>query len=114
MSTAFTWIFFWVIFGLGALVCLINFYTSFLRYPLHRLRGLPRESFRWVSGFPLVGSLLVAFAFMWLHQLPVMIPVCIILILIDTGGIHWFLGLGVMTYQLFHQIYELLVQKRRG
>ena len=50
--------------------------------------------------------------FMWLRQLPVMIPVCIILVLIDTGGIHWFLG--VMIYQLFHQVYELLVQKKGG
>ena len=101
-----------MIFGLGALVCLINFYTSFLRYSLHRLRGLPRDSFRWVSGFPVVGSLLVALSFIWLHRLPLMIPVCIALVLIDTGGIHWFCG--VMMYQVFHQIYESLVQRRRG
>jgi hypothetical protein len=59
---------------------------------LHRLRGLPRESYQWVSGFPLLGSLLVALSMIGLHQIPGMIPVAIALILIDTGGIHWFVG----------------------
>src|SRR5580658_3637120 len=36
----------------GAILCVTNFYLSFLRYPLHRLRGLPRESYHWDSGIP--------------------------------------------------------------
>lgn len=40
----------WTAFALGALLCLFNFYLSFLRYPLHRLRGLPEKSFHYASG----------------------------------------------------------------
>lgn len=82
----------WIAFGLGASLCLINFHLSFLRYPLHRLRGLPKESYRPVSGFPLLGSLLVALSLIELHGITWMIPVAVALILIDTGGIHWFVG----------------------
>ena len=87
----------WIAFALGALLCLTNFYLPFLRYPLHRLRGLPKESYRWVSGFPLVGSLLVGLALFNLHALPGMLPAAIVLIAIDTGGVHWFFG--TMIYQ---------------
>jgi len=87
----------WIAFALGALLCLTNFYPSFLRYPLHRLRGLPKESYRWVSGFPLLGSLLVALSLFNLHALPGMLPAAIVFIAIDTGGIHWFVG--TMIYQ---------------
>jgi hypothetical protein len=82
----------WLAFGFGAFLCVTNFYLSFLRYALHRLRGLSQESFRLVSGFPLVGSLLVAFSLLALRSLPFMLPVGIALIAIDTGGIHWFIG----------------------
>jgi hypothetical protein len=59
---------------------------------LHRLRGLPKESYRWVSGFPLLGSLLVALSLITLHEVSGLIPVAMALILIDTGGVHWFVG----------------------
>jgi hypothetical protein len=87
----------WILFGLGALFCLINFYISFLRYPLHRLRGLSKESYHWVSGFPLVGTLCVALSLGGLHEVPGMIPAVIVLILMDTGGLLWFIG--VMIFQ---------------
>ena len=91
----------WILFGLGSLLCVTNFYLSFLRYPLHRLRGLPDESYRWVSGFPLFGSLFVAISLFGLHDIPAMIPVAVVLMLIDTGGIHWFIG--SMIYQFVHE-----------
>jgi len=87
----------WVAFVLGALVCLTNFYLSFLRYPFHRLRGLPKESYRWISGIPLLGSVFVGLALLDLHPLPGMLPAAIALIVIDTGGIHWFVG--TMVYR---------------
>ena len=87
----------WLAVGLGALLCLINFYLSFIRHPLNRLRGLSKESHRWVSGFPLFGSLLVGLSLIVLHDLAGMVPVAVALILIDTGGIHWFVG--TMIYQ---------------
>jgi len=79
----------------------MNFYLSFLRYPLHRLRGLPKDSYRWVSGFPLFGSLFVALSLIGLHEVSWMIPVAIVLILTDPGGIHWFVG--SVIYQLVHE-----------
>src|SRR5690242_11486886 len=90
----------WNAFVLGALLCITNFYLSFLRYPLHRMRGLPRESYRWSSGIPLVGSLLVAVSLLGLHTLRGMLAAAILLIAVDTGGIHWFVGM--MIYQLFY------------
>ena len=91
----------WILFGLGALLCVTNFYLAFLRYPLHRQLGLPKESYHWVSGFPLFGSMCVAISLLGLHDIPAMIPVGTVLMLIDTGGIHWFIG--SMIYQLAHQ-----------
>jgi hypothetical protein len=81
----------WIAFALGALLCLTNFYLSFLSYPLHRLRGLPKESYCWKSGFPLFGSFCVGLSLFGLHTIPRMLPTAIVLIVIDTGGIHWFL-----------------------
>jgi hypothetical protein len=83
----------WIVYLLGALVCVANAYPSFLRYPLHRLRGGSRETFHWISAVPLFGSLLVAAAWAsWLrgegsHALD---WTTAFLVLIDTGGIHWF------------------------
>ena len=83
----------WVLFGVGAFVCLMNCYLSWLRYPLHRLRGGAPETYRWVSGFPLVGSLLVVMAWLlWLRGegSAALDVTAWLLALIDTGGIHWF------------------------
>jgi hypothetical protein len=91
----------WVALVLGAVLCLTNFYLSFLRYPVHRLRGLPRASYRWESGIPLFGSLLVALSLLGLHSLSGILPAAIVLMVIDTGGIHWFAG--VMIYQFVHE-----------
>jgi hypothetical protein len=83
-----------MVFGLGAVVCLVNFYLSWLRYPLHRARGASRETYRWVSGVPLVGSALVIATWaLWLrHDHSLLLDVASwVLALVDTGGIHWFL-----------------------
>lgn len=91
----------WTAFVVGGLLCLTNFYLSFLRYPLHRLRGLSRESYCWVSGMPLFGSLFVGLSLVDLHSLRGMLPVAIMLIVIDTGGIHWFVG-----SMIYYAVYE--------
>lgn len=90
----------WIAFALGALLCLTNFYLSFLRYPLYRLRGLPKESYRWVSGIPLFGSLFVGLSLFGLSDLTGMVSVAVVLIVIDTGGLHWFVG--TMIYQFVY------------
>ncbi len=84
----------WLLFSAGAIVCLVNFYLSCLRYPLHRLRGRAPDTYQWVSGFPLVGSLLVVLAWLFWLRGEGWAPLDVAawsLALIDTGGIHWFL-----------------------
>jgi hypothetical protein len=81
-----------ILFIFGGLLCCINFYLSFIRYTIHRLRGKLKNDYRWTSGYPIIGSGSVAlslFSF-WNHQ--IIFPIAIALILIDTGGIHWFAG----------------------
>ena len=87
----------WVAFGLGGLLCLSNFYLSFLRYPLHKLRGGTKETYRWNSGIPLFGSGMVALSLLRLGPIHSIPAAAIMLIAIDTGGIHWFIG--TMIYQ---------------
>ena len=78
--------------GFGSLICAINFYLSFLRYPVF-LRGEgKKEEYRHASGFPLVGSALVAAALVfgdfdhWIFWSGIVVA------LLDTGGIHSFLA----------------------
>ncbi len=85
-------------FVLGGLFCALNFYLSALRYPVHRLLGRPRETYHWVSGAPLVGSLMVAVSLVWLHHHPFVLAGGLFLILIDTGGIHWFFAVMLWYY----------------
>jgi hypothetical protein len=76
-------------FAVGAVVACVNFYTSFLRYPLHRWRGGTRDDFRWVSGFPIVGILCLLFAAACLSAHPLLMWTALALALLDTSGPHW-------------------------
>lgn len=85
--------------GGGAISCL-NFYLSFIRYPLHRWRGKPRSEFRWISGFPLVGSLGLVIGLVLMRfsrgVLPTpLLAVALVIAVLDTGGIHWFVATQV-------------------
>ena len=75
------------LFGVGAFVSLLNFYLSFIRPAICRLRH--REC-RFVSGFPLVGSLLLVISYILFPADRVLRPVALVVALFDTGGIHWF------------------------
>jgi len=81
-----------VLFGFGGLICATNFYCAFLRYPLHRLCGGTQESYHYESGIPVFGSFFVAISLVKFWSYPILLPIAIILILVDTGGLHWFLG----------------------
>lgn len=79
------------IFGAGAFLCALNFYLSFLRYPLYRLRGRESE-YRYVSGAPVLGSFLVV-ALLIPPALPTWARIAgLVLAAFDTGGLHWFIG----------------------
>lgn len=77
------------VFAFGGFLCMVNFYLSFLRYPIHRLFGGKDAEYQWVSGIPLFGILSVLGLVMipksgWLSLL------ALLFLLIDTGGIQWF------------------------
>lgn len=82
----------YLLYFLGAFFCALNFHLSFLRVPLLRRRGVPPKDIPHVSGAPLVGSLFVLVGLGAAHEVPGLLPLGAILILLDTGGPHWFVG----------------------
>jgi hypothetical protein len=91
----------WILFGLGGLVCGLNFYLSFLRWLLFVARGGRREDYRHVSGFPGIGSTTLAIAwFIWLRRLDsgALDLAAALLFLIDTGGLHWFASVMLVEW----------------
>lgn len=79
--------------GLGAFITTINFYLSFLRFPLHLLRGGTRASYRWTSAIPLVGSMSLWIGAALIHRSsPVLMWLAIAVSVLDTGGLHWFVA----------------------
>jgi hypothetical protein len=83
-------VFAYLMFALGAFVCCLNFYLSFLRYPLYKLL---RREFKWVSGIPVVGSLSLTVPLIVFHDSPLLFWSGITIALLDTGGLHWFAGI---------------------
>jgi len=77
---------------LGGFICCLNFYLSYIKYPFYKLRGGKKGNYKWISGVPLAGSLLVAVAMIGFRDNTWVLWVAAVLILIDTGGIHWFVG----------------------
>lgn len=73
----------------GAWVSGWNFYLSFVRMPLARWRG---REVHWVSGVPLVGSLVLALFAAWHWSEPGWFCASVAFAALDTGGLHWFLG----------------------
>jgi len=81
----------WIFLGLGGFICALNFYLSFVRYPLLRKSGREGE-IRWISGFPFLGSLMVAYIVIF-YPLPIWAKIGgLVLVAIDSGGPHWFLA----------------------
>ena len=64
------------------------------------LRGGTRESYRYVSGIPLFASLMVALSLPWGWGITWWRVAGLILIAIDTGGLHW-LVISVTLHSLF-------------
>lgn len=77
------------LFGLGALITIVNLSLSFLRYPSLALFGRSVGEVRSVSGVPILGVLVLP----GLMLAPVSTFLSIsgfLLLLLDTGGIPWF------------------------
>ena len=92
----------YMLFGLGGFFCLLNFYLSFLRYPIYRLLGGTKKEYKWVSGAPLLGSLFVGIGLISHYEIKWMLILGLALILIDTGGPHWFLA-TMFYYAVFRK-----------
>jgi hypothetical protein len=86
--------------GLGLWITGINFYLSFVRYGVHRL--LHRDKpYKWVSGFPIIGSLFLwlASVLLWWLGLRYWAITALIVSFLDTGGLIWFLS--TMAWETF-------------
>src|SRR5690606_18821586 len=80
---------------LGAWITALNFYLSFLDYPVSILRKRPHH---FVSGFPLVGSLFLAVGAGMLWDKTPLSRFALVFAIFDTGGIHWFIGVMIWAY----------------
>jgi len=78
-------------FLLGIAGILLNFHLSWIRPLLHKLIHGSMESYKFVSGLPLIPALMIVFSA--IHLTPLIWPcvVASILLLVDTGGPLWFL-----------------------
>jgi hypothetical protein len=83
---------YYLLYPLGVFFCLMNFYLSFLRVPLLKGKGVPPDRIRHVSGAPMLGTVFVLLGTAALSDVPGIVPIGVVLILLDTGGPHWFVG----------------------
>lgn len=88
----------YILFILGGLICFLNFYLLVLDYPVHKLIYGKKKKFKSISGIPLVGSLFVAIGLIFLYKSSLLLILGLVLIALDTGGIHWFLGVTLYFY----------------
>ncbi|MHC4344741.1 MAG: hypothetical protein ACYSUP_08665 [Planctomycetota bacterium] len=56
------------------------------------MMGRQKKEYRRVSGIPVFGSLFVGISLLKFWQSPWLLALGILLILIDSGGLHWFFG----------------------
>lgn len=89
-------------FLMGAYICVLNFYLSFLRYTIYIRNGGAKETYKFVSGIPIFGSLFIFILLRNVELPPAIFYLGVLLICIDTGGLHW--GIGNM---IFHGILYL-------
>lgn len=80
----------WGFAAFGLFVTGFNFYLSFLRYPLHKLR-YGDEPYKWSSGVPLVGSLClyISAALFSLTGHKPLVFYMLLATLLDTLAPHW-------------------------
>lgn len=76
-----------VVYGLGALVCVLNAYLSFVRPALTRGNAAADRP-RHVSGVPLIGAIVILGLFLLPRSNGLSI-VTAMLVLVDTGGLSW-------------------------
>ena len=77
----------------------VNFYLSWIRFPLHIWRQGTREGYRFVSGIPGLGSIgsTLGAVVAWGDWRAAVLA--LVAVVIDTGGFSWFLIAMVRTRQ---------------
>ena len=90
----------------GGFICTLNFYLSWIRYPLFRISG-ERTDYRHISGLPILGSVLVVGSLVIFQTPHWAIIAGAILAALDSGGIHWFIGIMV-----WHHLRSLKASQR--
>jgi len=82
---------FFYVFILGAAGVLLNFHLSWIRPLLYKFWHGSMDSYHFVSGIPLIPTIMVVFTA--IHLTPLLWPcfVATILLFLDTGGPLWFL-----------------------
>lgn len=83
----------------GGAVAVINFYLSFIRYPIFRWVWFDWQ-YRHISGVPLIGSVLLvpAAVYFGVTWEPGLLAVALSLVVLDTGGIAWAVPILVREY----------------
>lgn len=88
----------YILLAFGCFLSLVNFYLTFLRYPVHRLRCRSAEDYQWMSGYPVFGSLVVLMCLPFVYQEPLIFWIAVGCAALDTDGLHWIVfGLGVLA-----------------
>ena len=77
--------------ALGASIGSLNLYLTCVRPWLYRLRHHSLEGYRYVSGFPVIGTILVTLALLASAGSKPTAAVALLVLRIDTGGLPWFL-----------------------
>lgn len=93
-------------FAFGGLICVINF-LIFLKWLCRDLVKTRTDSYRSVSAIPIVGSLIVALLLNILGSIWAVKVTGIVLIAIDSGGIHWsLLALPYLVYRAIQKYWN--------
>ena len=86
----------WIAIGIAAVIALLNFYLSFVRYRIHRFRGGSADACRFVSGIPGLGSVALLAGALLIPSSWSALGVIAVIALLDTAGLPWFfLALGI-------------------
>lgn len=77
--------------AVGALVAAINFYLSFIRFPLYIARHHSKKGFQFVSGIPMIGSICIISGVLSAFGSVDIALVGVAAFVLDTGGSGWFI-----------------------
>lgn len=87
-------------FGIGSFFSVLNCHLSFIRPWFYHRKHKNMENYKFVSGIPLIGSILLLLASFWLNQTLVLASAIFFFYIIDTNGIH------VASYAIIREIFS--------